>query len=187
MKQTIVITAALLGVCAAAPAAPPQPATHQVPIAPPAATASPAAKAINDLAPQAAAAEIESCMSKADALLAALDKADYKGAEMDFNPTMQAGLPPGQLKQVWESLPARFGTPGPRGAPRNHLSGGYVMITVPMPYQKMMLAAQVACEADGKIAGFHLMALPATEPGPAASAAPASASTSTSTSAPAPH
>ncbi|HET6906726.1 MAG TPA: DUF3887 domain-containing protein [Rhodanobacteraceae bacterium] len=149
-------------------------ATHQVPVTPPAATASPAAKVINELAPQAVAAEIESCISKTDALLAALDKGDYRGAEMDFNPTMQAGLPPEQLKQAWEGLPARFGQPGPRGAPHNSLSGGYVVITVPMPFTNMMLAAQVACEADGKIGGFHVMTLPT--PAPAASVAPASSS-----------
>jgi hypothetical protein len=173
MKTTLLVALAMAMVTAASARAQ---ATHQVPIAPPAATASPAAKDINELAPQAAAAAIESCLGKTDAVLAALDKGDYTGAEMDFNPTMQAGLPPAQLKQAWESLPSRFGTPGPRGAPHNSLSGGYVVITVPMPYQKMMLAAQVACAADGKIAGFHVMTLP--EPAPAASAAPSSASTS---------
>lgn len=180
MKRTNRMVIALICVSAAASAAPPRPsATHQVPITPPAATASPAARAINELAPQAAAAAIESCISKTDALLAALDKGDYKGAETDFNPTMQAGLPPGQLKQAWEALPSRFGQPGPRGAPHNNLSDGYVVITVPMPYQKSMLATQVACAADGKIAGFHVMTLPAPEPEPATSAAPpASASSS---------
>lgn len=177
MKPTNLVAALVLGVSAAATAAPPKPsATHQVPITPPAAIAAPAAKAINELAPQAAAASIESCISKADSLLAALDKGDWQGAEMDFNPTMQAGLPPAQLQQGWESLPARFGQPGPRGAPHNNLSGGYVVVTVPMPFPSMMLAAQVACAADGKIAGFHLMTLPA--PAPAASAAPSPASTS---------
>ena len=177
MKRTNLIITALLGASAAASAAPPsRPATHQVPITPAAATASPSAKAINELAPQAAAASIESCISKTDALLAALDRGDYQGAEMDFNPTMQAGLPPAQLQQNWESLPARFGKPGPRGAPHNNLSNGYVVITVPMPFPSMMLAAQVACAADGKIAGFHVMTLPAPEPESAASAAPATSS-----------
>src|SRR5690348_4874175 len=177
VNRTSLTLVALLGIVATASAAPPpRPATHQVPVAPPAATASPDAKAINELAPQAAAAEIESCIARTDALLAALDKGDYQGAEMDFNPTMQAGLPPGQLKQAWESLPARFGTPGPRGAPHNSLSGGYAVVTVPMPFESMMLAAQVACEVDGKIAGFHLMTLPAPEPEPAASAASSPAS-----------
>jgi hypothetical protein len=160
MKPASLIVPALL-VAGTAFAAPPQmSATGQ----PPAATASPSAAAINELAPQAAAASIESCIGKTDALLAALDKGDYAGAEMDFNPTMQAGLAPAQLQQVWQSLPARYGQPGPRGAPHNSMSGGYVVITVPMPFPSMMLAAQVACETDGKIAGFHLMALPAPEP-----------------------
>jgi len=176
MNPMNVIAIALLGASAAMSAAPPQtPVTHQVPMTPPAATASPGAKAINELAPQAAAASIESCISKTDALLAALDKGDYAGAEMDFNPTMQAGLPPDQLKQVWESLPARFGQPGPRGAPHNSLNDDYVVITVPMPFPSMMLAAQVACAADGHVAGFHLMQLPAPEPESASSAAPAPA------------
>ena len=110
-------------------------------------------------------------------MLAALDKGDYVGAEMDFNPTMQAGLPPAQLKQSWEALPLRFGKPGPRGAPHNNLSDGYVVITVPMPFQDMMLATQVACAADGKIAGFHVMTLPAPKPA-SSGASPARASTS---------
>ncbi|HET9835051.1 MAG TPA: DUF3887 domain-containing protein [Rhodanobacteraceae bacterium] len=181
MKRTSLIITTLLGASAAASAAPPwEPATHQAPITPPAATASPSAKAINALAPQAAAAAIESCLGKTDALLAALDKGDYQGAEMDFNPTMQAGLPPEQLKQVWESLSSRFGPPGARGAPHNQFGDGYVVVTVPMPYQKTMLAAQVACAADGKIAGFHLMTQAASQPEPAASTAPASASAPTS-------
>lgn len=176
MKRTNRMAIAVFCVSAAASAGPPQqPVTHQVPVTPPAATASPAAKVINELAPQAAAAAIESCVSQTDALLAALDKGDYKGAEMDFNPTMQAGLPPGQLQQAWEALPSRFGQPGQRGAPHNSLSDGYVVVTVPMPYQKMMLAAQVACAADGKIAGFHVMTLPEPEP---ASSSPAPASSS---------
>jgi len=181
MKRMKLIVIAMLGANAAAFAAPPsQPATHQAPITPVAATASPSARAINELAPQAAAVEIESCIARTDALLAALDKGDYQGAEMDFNPTMQAGLPPAQLKQVWESLPTQFGKPGPRGAPHNHVSGSYVMVTIPMPFEKMMLAAQAACAADGKIAGFHLMQLPAPEPELPANAA------STVSSAPAP-
>lgn len=176
MNRTSLTLVALLGVTATVSAAPPpRPATHPVPITPPAATAAPGDKAINQLAPQAAAAEIESCIGKTDALLAALDKGDYQGAEMDFNPTMQAGLPPGPLKQAWESLPSRFGKAGPRGAPHNSLSGGYVVITVPMPFENMMLAAQAACSADGKIAGFHVMTLPVPGPEPAASAAPSSA------------
>ncbi|MGH8213796.1 MAG: hypothetical protein ACREPP_11270, partial [Rhodanobacteraceae bacterium] len=58
-------------------------------------------QSINELAPQASAAAIESCNGKMQALLAALDKGDYQGAEMDFNGTMKSGLTPDQLKQAW--------------------------------------------------------------------------------------
>jgi len=176
MNRTNLI-AALLGVAGttAAIAAQAQ-TTHVLPATPPAATAAPSASAINALAPEAAAASIESCVAKTDALLAALDKGDYAGAEMDFTPTMRAGLPPDQLQRNWESLSTRFGTPGPRGAPHNSLSGGYVVITVPMPFPGTMLAAQVACAADGHIGGFHVMMLQAPAPAASSGAAPASAS-----------
>ena len=129
-------------------------------------------QSINALAPQASAAAIESCNNKMTALLAALDKGDYAGAEMDFNDTMKAGLTPDQLKQAWQSLPAKFGQPISRGMPHNSMSDGYVVITVPMKFQNGDLAAQIACGTDGKIAGFHAMTLPA--------AAPASTSAGTS-------
>lgn len=137
------------------------------------ATASPGA-AVNTAGAQSAAAAIESCNAKMQTLLAALDRHDYAGAEVDFNDTMRAGLTPDQLQQAWESLPQKFGTPGPRGMPHNSASNGYNVITVPMSFQNASLAAQVACGADGKIAGFHVMTLP--PPSPAATgstAAPA--------------
>ena len=133
---------------------------------------SPGANAANALAPQASASAIEACTIKMQALLAALDKGDYAGAEMDFDDTMKAGLTPDQLKQAWESLPAKFGAPGQRGAPRNSLSDNYIVITVPMQYQNGNLAAQIACGANGRIAGFHVMTMPFA---PAASSAPAPA------------
>jgi hypothetical protein len=124
---------------------------------------------VNALGPQASAAAIESCNSKMQALLAALDKGDYAGAEMDFNDTMKAGLSPDQLKQAWQSLPTRFGQPISRGSAHNSMSNGYVVITVPMTYQNANLAAQIACGADGKIAGFHAMTLPVAAPGSSSS------------------
>lgn len=100
MNRTILIAVTLLGVSGAAAAlaaqsrAPvPSHAARLTPPAPPMTIASPEAKSINTLAPQAAAAAIESCIEKTQALLAALDRHDYAGAEMDFNPTMRAGLP----------------------------------------------------------------------------------------------
>ncbi|MBS0431207.1 MAG: DUF3887 domain-containing protein [Proteobacteria bacterium] len=125
----------------------------------------------------AAAAAIEACNAKMMALLAALDQHDYPGAVKDFDDTMRAGLTSDKLQQVWESLPARFGTPGPRGTPHNSTSGGYTVITVPMQFQNGSLAAQIACGADGRIAGFHVMTLSPTQPAAGSSAAPAAAST----------
>jgi len=136
----------------------------------------PPATAVNTAGAQTAAAAIESCNAKMQTLLAALDKHDYAGAETDFNDTMRAGLTPDQLQQAWESLPQKFGTPGPRGMPHNSASHGYNVITVPMSFQNASLAAQIACGADGKIAGFHVMTLPSPSPATAGSVAAPSSS-----------
>lgn len=135
----------------------------------------------------ASATAIESCMGKTNALLAALDRGDYAGAESGFNDTMRSGLTTDQLKAGWESLSARFGKPGPRGAPQNTFSNGYTVITVPMPYERGNLAVQVACAADGQIAGFHAMSLTPIAPvgAPPAPASTSSAHTSPATPAPA--
>lgn len=136
----------------------------------------PPAMVVNTADAQPAVAAIESCNAKMQTLLAALDKHDYAGAEMDFNDTMRAGLTPDQLQQAWESLPQKFGTPGPRGMPHNSASNGYNVITVPMSFQNASLAAQIACGADGKIAGFHVMTLPSPTPATAGSVAAPSSS-----------
>lgn len=145
-----------------AASAPAQASTAAIPV-------SPAATTRNALAPQAAATRVASCTNITNNLLAALDKGDYAGAEMDFNDAMRAGLNPAQLKAAWESLPAKFGQPGPRGAPRNSSSEGYTVITVPMPFQNGNLAAQVACATDGKVAGFHVMTAPSAPAAPVTS------------------
>ncbi len=119
---------------------------------------------INALSAQASAELIESCNNKMQSLLAALDKGDYTGAEMDFDDTMKAGLTRDQLQQAWQSLPAKFGQPLSRGAAHNSTSDNYIVITVPMQYQSGNLAAQIACGANGKIAGFHVMTIPAAVP-----------------------
>lgn len=125
-------------------------------------TAAPA----NPAAPPAAASQatpegIEACMVKTTALLDALDKGDYASAGRDFNAQVRAGAPADKLKTVWESLPQKFGARGSRGAAQNGTSNGYIVITVPLAFQNGNLAAQVACGADGKIAGFHVMLVPA--------------------------
>lgn len=130
---------------------------------------------------QSSAEAIENCTAKTDALLTALDRGDYVGAESDFSPSMQAGLTTAQLKSGWESLPVKFGKAGARGAPHNTLSKGYTVITIPMPFERANLAVQVACGADGPIAGFHALSL---SPPPSA-AAPSTAPAASSAPAPA--
>lgn len=131
-------------------------ATTPASSAPPAAVSAP----IGTTAAQASPESLEACTTKATALLDALDKGDYAGAETDFSAPMRSGLTTDQLKAGWEALPQKFGARGVRGASQNSTSDGYVVITVPLAFQNGNLAAQVACGADGRIAGFHVMTAP---------------------------
>ncbi len=125
-------------------------------------------QSINALSTQASAEAIESCNNKMQALLAALDKGDYAGAEMDFNDTMKAGLPPERLKQVWETLPEKFGKRGIHESPQSNINGTFVVVNVTTPYEKANVVTQVVCGANGKIAGFNARSM--TAPPAAASA-----------------
>lgn len=105
---------------------------------------------------QADAARIEACATAADTLIDDLGKGDAKGATADFDATMQANLGADKLAEVWQQIVHRMGTLQGRGTPQNVMYQGHVIITVPLRFEKGGLNAQVACDADGKIAGFFV-------------------------------
>ncbi|TAM92947.1 MAG: DUF3887 domain-containing protein [Rhodanobacteraceae bacterium] len=110
----------------------------------------------NAMAGQADAARIEACGHLSDAMLGALDKGEYKAATSDFDARMQAGLDPGKLAKVWASVGTQLGKLETRGTPQTVMYEGIPVITTPLQFEKGNLAAQVACDNDGKVAGFYL-------------------------------
>lgn len=108
------------------------------------------------VAGQADAARMEACTHLSSALLDALDKGDYQAATANFDNTMQAGLSAQKLQAAWLDVGAQVGRLEARGAPRSFMYQGLFIVTTPMRFARGGLTAQVACNAEGQIAGFYM-------------------------------
>lgn len=120
----------------------------------------------NAVAGQADAARIEACGNVSGALLDAFDKGDFKTATAHFNTQMLDAVDAQKLGEVQKSLTAQFGKLESRGTPQSAMYQGMAVVSTPMHYAKGDLSSVVACDKDGKVAGFRLQ--PAA-PAPAAS------------------
>ncbi len=130
---------------------------------PPSSTSHPSSSAhANAVAGEANATRIEACVVAAGAMIADLDKDDFMAATADFDPTMRAGLGADKLGLVWQQVGHQLGKLHGLGEAQNVMYQGRVVVTQPLHFEKGDLNAQVACDADGKIAGFFLR--PATAP-----------------------
>ncbi|HEX5354066.1 MAG TPA: DUF3887 domain-containing protein [Rhodanobacteraceae bacterium] len=119
---------------------------------------------------QANAARIEACLLAVDNLIDNLEKGEDKAATSDFDSKMRANLNADMLGETWKGVGGKMGKLLGRGTPQNLLYRGHVIVVVPMHFGKGDIDAQIACDADGKIAGFSLRPGPATPaPAPASS------------------
>lgn len=145
------IAATLMAACPAlALAASPQhPAASARPHPAPSAQATAAAG-------QADAARIEACTHAAGAIIDNLEKGDAKAATADFDATMKANLSPDKLAAAWQQVGSQFGKLQGRGTPQSAMYQGHTIAVLPLQFAKGGLNAQVACDADGKVAGFYM-------------------------------
>ena len=133
----------------------------------PAAEPAPAALAPDANAPAAAESQADkearsvaaSCVARSTNMLDDAAKADFGGATRDFDAKMRTEMPPAKLKQQWDSM-AQFGKLVARG--QSHVSSGqgYLVVMIPLIFEKTNLVAQIACGSDGRIAGFHVTQAP---------------------------
>lgn len=107
-------------------------------------------------AAEASARRIEACGERSAALLAALGKDDYAAATADFDAQMKSLLGPQKLAATWTAITAQFGKLQSLGPAQSVMYGDDPMVVTPVRFEKAGLTAQVACDADGRIAGFHL-------------------------------
>lgn len=122
------------------------------------------------LSPAAFAADAPGAL--ANRLLDHLQGGDYAAAEAMFSPDMAAAVPQDKLKAVWESLPAQLGPLRSRGEPRIVPQQGVQVALVRLEFANGAINAQVAVDAQGKVAGFLL------QPAPPAAATPVPADAS---------
>jgi hypothetical protein len=96
------------------------------------------------------------CQAASTRLLDHLDKGDYAGATADFNDQMKAAETADKLAALWQSMPKQLGAPGVREAAQVSAVPNYAVVVTALHYGQGMIDAQVACDADGKIAGFYI-------------------------------
>jgi len=108
----------------------------------------------------------------ANRLLDHLQTGDYAAAEAMFSPEMAAAVPQDKLKAVWESLPAQIGPLRTRGEAKVAPHQDMQVALVRLEFANGAINAQVAVNAQGKVAGFLL------QPAPPAAATPVPADAS---------
>jgi hypothetical protein len=129
---------------------------------PPAATEKPhpsSSAHANAVAGQANATRIEACDDMSAAMLDALEKGDYKAATSNFDDQMRANLDAKKLGQAWASTSAQLGALQSRGFPQAAMYQELFIVVTPLYFEKGGLKAQVVCDAENKIAGFHIQPL----------------------------
>lgn len=123
----------------------------------------------NAIAGQANAARMEACGQLSHTFLDELGQGDFHAATANFNGQMKTGLSADKLGQVWQSLGKQFGKLQSRGEPQTVMYQDLPVVSTPLHFEKGDLVSQLACDRDGKIAGFYVRPLPAASAAPASS------------------
>lgn len=110
----------------------------------------------NAMAGAAAAERIEACSNAVDSMIRTLEIGDVQGATSDFDAAMKTSLPPDKLGGFWKQVEGQMGKLQTLGPAQNMMYQGHVVIVQPVHFEKGDATAQVACDADGRIAGFFL-------------------------------
>lgn len=107
----------------------------------------------------------KACEKLSETMLDALGKGDYANAGKAFNNEMKKALPAAKLQEAWESLLTNFGPPQMRGEPQGKRDKGLAAIYTPLKFERGNLVSQVACDVDGKVAGFYVVPEMTSQPG----------------------
>lgn len=99
----------------------------------------------------------ENCRKHSEQLLDDLAAGEYARSGRAFNQTMKQALPADKLQAAWESLLPQFGRPTQRADPKGMHKDGLAVIYTPLRFERATLISQVACDSDGRIAGFYVV------------------------------
>ncbi len=107
--------------------------------------------------------QVDACVARAGALLDAAQAGDFDKATRDFDAKMHSALTVAQFRDAWRSLD-QFGALTARGQSHPGKHEGYVVVTIPLVFEKANLYAQTSCGSDGRIAGFYVKPLQLSTP-----------------------
>ena len=96
------------------------------------------------------------CQVTSKRMLDHLDQGNYVGATIDFNDRMKAALGADRLAKSWPTLAQQFGARGAREPVQLSQVDGHAIVVTPLHYGQHLIDAQVACDADGRVAGFYI-------------------------------
>jgi dienelactone hydrolase len=106
------------------------------------------------------------------AFIQALSRGDDAGAQAMEDSAMLAAAPASKLGQLWEQLVAQFGRYTLVGAVTTAVQAPYVVATVHTIFARGTVALAVTIDAAGRVAGLHVVSVPAgASSGPSASPA----------------
>jgi hypothetical protein len=100
-----------------------------------------------------------SCQATSSKMLEQLDKGDYTGATANFNAKMKDALDADRLSKIWTAMEQQLGARGAHEPGRLSEVEGHVAVTTALHYGTHLIDARVACDSDGKVAGFHIKPL----------------------------
>lgn len=99
------------------------------------------------------------CQASSSKMLEQLDKGDYTGATANFNEKMKDALDADRLGKIWTAMEQQFGARGAHEPGRLSVVAGHATVTTTLHYGTHRIDARVACDPDGKVAGFHIKPL----------------------------
>lgn len=116
----------------------------------------------NQQAPQstpASTAQTTSCGGAANRAITAMNKGDFNGAMQSFDPAHKPASD--KLQQAWGNLTKQYGNAKSIGnASQGQMTQGYVVVLVPLQFDKGQLGAEAACGANGQLVMLRFGLMP---------------------------
>jgi Protein of unknown function (DUF3887) len=94
---------------------------------------------------------------RAAGLFADLAERRWHQARADFSPAVAERLDADALAAVWAQVIGQAGAYQGMGEPVAHQAGDYTMVNVPLYFEAAVLTGRVSYDADGKVAGLHVL------------------------------
>lgn len=107
----------------------------------------------------ASTAQTTSCGNVANKAITAMNKGDFNGAMQSFDPAHKPASD--KLQQAWGDLTKQYGkAKSIGGASQGQMTQGYVVVLVPLQFDKGQLGAEAACGANGQLVMLRFGLMP---------------------------